>query len=295
LANIADQTILGNGSGGAAAPSALSKSTVLDILNVEDGANAFSLTAAGIRGVGAGIVSGSAQVTALGALMDSELSEIATVKALTKAGISGSLSATAIAGLGASIISSSAQVDISSKTVAASQVTEISNLTAGEGAQLENIDSVTISNTQWGYLGAMDQAVQTNSNVNFNNLVVAGDLTVSGTRTELNVANLNVEDQFILLNSGSINKDTGIIFGGTSGTAQQGKALVWDYSHNSNDGRLAVSTADVAHNNTTAFAGGTDGYYLAGVFIGTETDAADAKADHRGNIRVTSGEIFIYV
>ena len=265
LANIADQTILGNGSGGTAAPSALSKSTVLDILNVEDGANAFSLTAAGIRGVGAGIVSSSAQIAS---------------------DISGSLSNTAIQGLGAGIHSGS---------IAAASVTEISNLTAAEGAQLENIGGTTISATQWGYLGGMDQAVQTNSDVNFNNLVVAGDLTVSGTRTELNVANLNVEDQFILLNSGSINKDTGIIFGGTSGTAQRGKALVWDYSYNSNDGRLAVSTADVLHNNTTAFAGGTDGYYVAGVFIGSETDAEDAKADHRGNIRVNSGEIFIYV
>ena len=71
-----------------------------------------------------------------------------------------------------------------------------------KGFQLENIDSVTISNTQWGYVGGMDQAVQSNSNVNFNNLVI-GDLTVSGTRTELNVLNLNVEDKYILLNSGS--------------------------------------------------------------------------------------------
>ena len=120
----------------------------------------------------------------------------------------------------------------SGKTIPASSVTEISNLSAAEGAQLENIDSVTISNTQWGYVGGMDQAVQSNSNVNFNNLVVAGDLTVSGTRTELNVANLNVEDKYILLNSGSNSADTGIIFGGTGGTNQQGKALIWDYSYN---------------------------------------------------------------
>ena len=286
LANIADQTILGNGSGGAAAPSALSKSDVLDILNVEDGANAFSLTAAGIRGVGAGIVSGSAQVTALGALMDSELSEIATVKALTAAGISGSLSNTAIQGLGAGIHSGS---------IPASSVTEISNLSAAEGAQLENIDSVTISNTQWGYVGGMDQAVQSNSNVNFNNLVVAGDLTVSGTRTELNVANLNVEDKYILLNSGSNSADTGIIFGGTSGTNQEGKALIWDYSYNTNDGRLAVQTDPKAHNDTEDFAAGTTGYYVAGVFQGNSSDAATAKADHAGNIRIESSEIYIYV
>ena len=42
---------------------------------------------------------------------------------------------------------------LSNKTIAASQVTEISNLTAVEGAQLENIGSTTISASQWGYLG----------------------------------------------------------------------------------------------------------------------------------------------
>lgn len=43
---------------------------------------------------------------------------------------------------------------LSNKTLTTNQITEISNLTANEGAQLENINSVTISNAQWGYLGA---------------------------------------------------------------------------------------------------------------------------------------------
>jgi hypothetical protein len=43
---------------------------------------------------------------------------------------------------------------LSNKTLTTTQITEISNLTAAEGAQLENINSVTISNAQWGYLGA---------------------------------------------------------------------------------------------------------------------------------------------
>ena len=53
-------------------------------------------------------VTDTANVTAAGALMDSELAEIATVKALTAAGISGSLSAAALVALGADIISGSA-------------------------------------------------------------------------------------------------------------------------------------------------------------------------------------------
>ena len=52
------------------------------------------------------------------------------------------------------IVTTSGTQTLTNKTIAASQVTEISNLTASEGAQLENIGSTTISSTQWGYLGA---------------------------------------------------------------------------------------------------------------------------------------------
>ena len=44
-------------------------------------------------------------------------------------------------------------------------LTEISNLTTGEGAQLENIGSTTISAAQWGYLGAATGAI-TNTDTN---------------------------------------------------------------------------------------------------------------------------------
>lgn len=52
-------------------------------------------------------------------------------------------------------------------SITSSQVTEISNLTATEGAQLENIDSVTITNTQWGYVGSLDQSLATTDVVTF--------------------------------------------------------------------------------------------------------------------------------
>ena len=70
---------------------------------------------------------------------------------------------------------------LTNKTISASQVTEISNITAAEGAQLENINSVTISNTQWGYLGALDQSVITTADVAFNSLDIAGDADIDGT------------------------------------------------------------------------------------------------------------------
>lgn len=46
------------------------------------------------------------------------------------------------------------------------------NLTEAELSQLQNIDSSTISATQWGYLGGMDQALDTTASVEFDGLGV---------------------------------------------------------------------------------------------------------------------------
>jgi len=130
-------------------------------------------------------------------------------------------------------------------------------------------------------------------NVNIaGNLSVQGNLDVQGTVTNINTTNLDVEDAFILLNSGSAaTGDSGFVFGGSNGTAQSGAGLIWDASYNSNDGRLAV-VGNMASNATGAQ---TPSYYVGGVFAGTSTDAATAEADHVGNIRVEGEDIFIYV
>ena len=335
IANQANNTILGNVSGGAAAPSALTAANVRTLINVEDGADVTDAT----------------NVTSAGALMDSEVGDLALVKGLSKAGISGSFGA-ASASFSTRVTANDAKLTANTSNVTTagalmdSEVTNLAfvkSLTGGiaegnvaqftaavadndflridgteveglsatevrtalnveDGADVTDTTNVTAAGalmdselTSLSDVKAIDQGLTTTSNVTFNNVIATGNLDVQGTTTTLNTTNLNVEDQFILVNSGSNSKDAGIIFGGTGGTNQQGKALIWDYSFNSNDGRLAVSTTDVAWNNTTNFAGGTAGYYVAGVFIGSLEDAATAKADHRGNIRITSGEIFIYV
>ena len=124
------------------------------------------------------------------------------------------------------------------------------------------------------------------------NLSVQGNLDVQGTVTNINTTNLDVEDAFILLNSGSAaTADSGFVFGGSNGTAQSGAGLIWDASYNSNDGRLAI----VGNMASTATGAQTPSYYVGGVFAGTSTDAATAEADHVGNIRVEGEDIFIYV
>jgi hypothetical protein len=62
--------------------------------------------------------------------------------------------------------------------------TGVADLTATEVNQLENINAVTISNTQWGYLGAADQGIATTDAVTFTDTTLSGgNLTFTGTTT----------------------------------------------------------------------------------------------------------------
>lgn len=123
-------------------------------------------------------------------------------------------------------------------------------------------------------------------------LTVTGDLLVSGDTVNVNTTNLDIEDRYILLNSGSSTiGDSGIIFGGSTGVQSSGSALVWDGSYNSNDGRLAV----VGDMGSTDNSDVTPTYHVAGVVEGNAAAAETAQADHPGNIRIDGDDIFIYV
>ena len=77
---------------------------------------------------------------------------------------------------------------------------------------------------------SIGQAVATNSNVTFNDLVVDGDLTVNGSTTSVNTETLTVDDNIIVLNNnvtGSPTEDAGIeVERGTSAN----KSFFWDES-----------------------------------------------------------------
>jgi len=120
---------------------------------------------------------------------------------------------------------------------------------------------------------------------------ITGDLTVQGDTIENQVTNINVEDKFILLNSGSstATDESGIIFGGSEGAANTGSALFWEGDFNSNDGRIAIASG-VAGSSTSA----TAQYYLAGVISGSSDLATGSQADHYGNIRIDGEDIYIY-
>lgn len=112
------------------------------------------------------------------------------------------------------------------------------------------------------------------------NLSVSGDLTVDGDLTYLNVTNLAVEDKFILLNSGSASApaEAGII---VDQGGQSGSAYAWDAGQS----RWGF-TGSLAHNATS---------FAPDAFVASVITSDIPAYQKVGNIRVESGEIYIYV
>lgn len=135
----------------------------------------------------------------------------ALIRTLTATSISESLSATAVAALGAGLVSGS--------SIASSAQGEVALTTNGVAAT------------------AVDLGLKTDDDVTFasvtttGNVTIAGDLNVTGDTIQAQVTNLNVEDKFILLNSGSATGDAGIVFGGAGGaTPNTGDGIFYDDS-----------------------------------------------------------------
>ena len=214
-------------------------------------------------------------------------------------GLTGGGGSALAVGAGSGISVAANAVAVTAAQTAITSLINSSLTKIGTAADQEYVDfstsnevNVKINDTERLSVTAAGVDITGNATVS-SNLTVTGDLTVAGTTTEVQTTNLNVEDKFILLNSGSstATDESGIIFGGANGSANTGTALIWNGDYNSNDGRLAISNT-VASNATSA----TVNYYIAGVFDGNVADAATAQADHRGNIRVdSSNDIFIYV
>ena len=119
--------------------------------------------------------------------------------------------------------------DASGTALAEGTVKNLANYMQNELTFTSNTDvDVSVSNLKTRLASNLGDVTIGDAN---DNVTILGNLTVSGTKTELQTANLNVEDQFILLDSGSGGgTDTGIIFGGSADTANSGYALGWDDS-----------------------------------------------------------------
>ena len=119
------------------------------------------------------------------------------------------------------------------------------------------------------------------------NVTITGNLNVTGDTIQAQVANLNVEDRFILLNSGSSTGDAGIIFGGSDGMLNEGSGIFWDSPSN------VFGFADgIAADATTA----THSSKLGNIQESTSSPSAAPEFQGKGSIHVDTSneEIWIY-
>jgi hypothetical protein len=133
---------------------------------------------------------------------------------------------------------------------------------------------------------AIGQAVETDSNVQFNNMVIDGNLTVNGTQTLNNTTNLLIEDRFILMNSGSsATGDGGILVG--SGSAFSASAFIFDDSEDRWGVQIDTQLGSSAATSIP------EAY--ASLYVLT-ANTGSATYNVKGNIKIDdgTGDIFIY-
>ena len=134
----------------------------------------------------------------------------------------------------------------------------------------------------------VDLGLQSADSPTFANLTLTGNLTVTGDTISANVANLDVEDRFILLNSGSNSGDTGIIFGGSNGVANQGAGIFFD-----NPAGVFGFAGGIASNATAATHVGKLGYIQQSATT-EPTLAPDFQGVGAMHIKEDTGCIYIY-
>lgn len=116
-------------------------------------------------------------------------------------------------------------------------------------------------------------------------VIIAGDLTVLGSTIQLQITNLNIEDRFILLNSGSSTGDGGIVI--SSGSAGNGVAFGFDDSQ----ARWGIQQATLLTLSSSALAP------EAWISAVTDVDGGQTLQNYstrNGNIMVSGSEIYIY-
>jgi len=128
------------------------------------------------------LTANTSNVTSAGALMDSELTEIATVKALTKAGISGSFNA-ASASFSTRVTTSETNIS-NLQTDSGSFSTRVTANDAKLTANTSNVTSAgALMDSELSNLAAVkaiNQGLTTTSNVTFNDVDIDGVLTIPG-------------------------------------------------------------------------------------------------------------------
>ena len=285
----------GDGSGltGVSAAGTISSSTqiVWSQVNYNSGivSSSGQVSYTGLSNIPAGIVSSSAQVAPL--LPANTVSSSAQVTAFLPTGTvssstqinTGSFSGSFVGAFTGSILANNGVVSSSTQVQANLPAGTVSSsaqyagwITASSQVQLSGITGTTFAASNFTFP---------------QNLTVSGDLFVDGTTTTVNTNNLNVEDRFILVNSGSIpggSAQGGII--AQDGANPSGSAIFYTTAGSINRWGLADN---VPWNATTA----TQTAYVAAVVdlnVAAQSSSLSTYAKV-GNIRVdTNGDIYIY-
>lgn len=116
-------------------------------------------------------------------------------------------------------------------------------------------------------------------------VTIAGDLTVLGTTTQLQIANLNIEDRFILLNSGSSTGDGGFVV--SSGSSGNGVAFGFDDSQ----ARWGIQQSTLLTLSSSALAAEA---WMSSV---VDVDGGQTELNYHarnGNIKISGSQIYIY-
>jgi hypothetical protein len=183
----------------------------------------------------------------------------------------------------ASYASSTSVTNLSSSLDAAKQDNISVSDTSGQGGIDLTLSADNISGTTVG-LGASDN-VQFADILATGDVTVQGDLTVQGTTTSINTTNLDVEDKFILLNSGSANPDEGgIVIDEGSGT---GHAFLLDSASTRFGFKASLDSTTTGDVTPEAF---------ASAVVDLPAGHSDtSEYQKNGNIKIdSSGNIFIY-
>src|SRR5210317_254589 len=242
------------------------------------------------------IAAGGALTIAAGAVENSMLANDGITIAGADTSLGGTITAATI-GNAIGAFSGSVQVDHDSTTnfVANEHIDHTSvTLTAGNGLTGGGDISTNRSFAVGAGTGvtvnandiAIGQAVGTGDSPTFTNLTLSGDLTVNGSTTTVNTANLLVEDRFILVNSGSdATGDGGLVVG--SGSLQSGSTFIWD---DSADRWGTQHDTQLAQDATTSAPEAYASLYVLTANTGSATYGV------KGNIKTddTTGDIFIY-
>ncbi len=132
-------------------------------------------------------------------------------------------------------------------------------------ANSSNANTGTLPEVRLPY--RMNQDVRSNSDVNFRNLVVTGDMTVSGTTTYVNTSVLDIKDKNITLAKGAANS----IQANTGGFTIEGAGVTFQYDSTSNN--MTLSHLLTIGNSSVNATFGFDSTSLSGgQFVGNIND-----------------------